>query len=213
MALALIVLPSPALDNSAGEAAADDNEAFRVDAAAAAAYQQPGAPAAAAQYDQQQQAQYEQWAAYYQQVRLQFVIMSRWQTVGLEASWPAASCRRLLLWFRDSAAVQYWLCSPARLSTDQPPDCPAAWRARVQPAPAAGSGSSGSSSGGPSRSHAAGVWAEQASLRLGRRAAVPLLLSSGSSTIRAAHTAVAPAISRPLPRQRPLLSGSHLIFI
>ncbi|PRW33970.1 proline-rich PRCC [Chlorella sorokiniana] len=51
----------------AGEAAADDNEAFRVDAAAAAAYQQPGAPAAAAQYDQQQQAQYEQWAAYYQQ--------------------------------------------------------------------------------------------------------------------------------------------------
>lgn len=77
----------------------------------------------------------------------------------------------------------------------------------------AGSGSSGSSSGGPSGSHAAGVWAEQASLRLGRRAAVPLLLSSGSSTIRAAHTAVAPAISRPLPRQRPLLSGSHLIFI
>ena len=53
----------------AGEAAADDNEAFRVDSAAAAAYQQPEAPAAAAHYDQQQQAHYEQWAAYYQQVR------------------------------------------------------------------------------------------------------------------------------------------------
>lgn len=72
---------------AAGEAAADANEAYRVDTAAAAAYQQPGAPAAAAQYDQQQQAQYEQWAAYYQQVRASSVG----RVLGAESSEPTAA--------------------------------------------------------------------------------------------------------------------------
>ena len=54
----------------AGEAAADGNEAFRVDACAGAP---PGglpaaeATAAAQRYDQQQYEQYQQWQAYYQQ--------------------------------------------------------------------------------------------------------------------------------------------------